>query len=67
MSGCEYCSGIEEFADSNEDNYVSGNPSVCILGNILSIKYDAYSCDSSFDREYRINYCPMCGEKLEGK
>ena len=64
MSRCEYCRGVEEFIDLNEDDYTTGAPSVCILDSRLSIGYDAYSCDSSFDREYKINYCPMCGEEL---
>lgn len=36
-------------------------------GNLLIIDYDAYSCDSSFTSKVRINYCPMCGEKLAEK
>lgn len=27
--------------------------------------YEAYSTDSSFELEVDINYCPMCGRKLE--
>lgn len=35
-----------------------------IVGNILHVDYDAYSCDSSFRNEIAIKYCPMCGKKL---
>ena len=34
-------------------------------GNVLTLDYDAYSCDSSFTVKLEINYCHMCGEKLE--
>jgi len=35
-----------------------------INGNSLELTYDAYSCDSSFDTSIHINYCPICGKKL---
>jgi hypothetical protein len=35
-----------------------------IYGRTLHVDYDAYSCDSSFNDEIAINFCPMCGRKL---
>lgn len=32
--------------------------------NLLTLKYDAYSGDSSFSETFEINYCPFCGERL---
>lgn len=36
-----------------------------IEGNKLVASYNAYSCDSSFNDEATINFCPMCGKKLD--
>lgn len=33
----------------------------------LIMSYDAYSIDSSFYEEVKINYCPICGESLKDK
>jgi hypothetical protein len=41
--------------------------SLTIEGNELIADYDAYSCDSSFNEKVTINFCPMCGKKLEPK
>lgn len=38
-----------------------------IVDNNLEIGYDAYSTDSSFGTEVKINYCMMCGKKLTQK
>ncbi|MEB9013980.1 hypothetical protein P4H82_27815 [Bacillus cereus] len=35
-----------------------------IEGNKLSLDYQAYSCDSSFEEGVKINFCPMCGKEL---
>lgn len=35
-----------------------------ITGRTLHVDYNAYSCDSSFNDEIAINFCPMCGKKL---
>lgn len=35
-----------------------------IVGKTLHIDYSAYSCDSSFNDEITINFCPMCGKRL---
>lgn len=36
-----------------------------ITDKTLHIDYNAYSCDSSFNDEIMINYCPFCGRKLK--
>jgi hypothetical protein len=54
---CNVCQGREDIGKHNLDIY--------IIKNILSIDYDAYSSDSSFEEELEINYCPICGRKLE--
>lgn len=38
-----------------------------ICGDKLCIDYNAYSTDSSFNDEIKINFCPMCGRKLSNK
>ncbi|ANY29302.1 hypothetical protein [Bacillus phage PK16] len=35
-----------------------------VVGNKLNLDYAAYSCDSSFEEDVKINFCPMCGQKL---
>lgn len=30
----------------------------------IYVNYSAYSNDSSFEEQIKINYCPMCGKKL---
>lgn len=42
--------------DEYENIYISSNK--------LEITYDAYSSDSSWFENIIINYCPMCGSKL---
>ena len=37
-----------------------------ILGSVLVIEYNAYSCDSSFVESVEIKFCPMCGRELGG-
>lgn len=54
---CPYCKGKcidSEYIDIRID---SNNKT-------MTIDYDAYSCDSSFNIDVKINYCPMCGRKL---
>ena len=64
---CEYCGDKKELIDFNEDDWrFGGSPEIKIIENRLNVNYDAYSGDSSFEREYEINYCPMCGKKLIG-
>lgn len=38
--------------------------SLTITGTTLNVDYNAYSADSSFYDEIAINFCPMCGRKL---
>lgn len=38
--------------------------SLKIIGETLSIYYNAYSCDSSFYDEIKIKFCPFCGRRL---
>ena len=65
---CEYCGDKKELIDFNEDDWrFGGSPEIKIIENRLNVNYDAYSGDSSFEREYEINYCPMCGKKLSDK
>ena len=66
MSKCEYCRGIEEFADFNGNENRTA-PIIYVLDNILSVVHYPYGSNSSFECEYKINYCPMCGEKLGGR
>jgi hypothetical protein len=35
-----------------------------IRGSALELDYSAYSVDSSFEDELKINYCPMCGRLI---
>ena len=62
---CEYCGDKKELVDFNDGDWrFGGSPEIKIIGSCLDVNYDAYSGDSSFEREYKINYCPMCGRKL---
>lgn len=62
---CEYCGDEKKLIDFDECDWRFGaSPEMRIIGNRLNAKYEAYSADSSFEREYEINYCPMCGRKL---
>ena len=63
---CKYCVGTEaitliEFKYGRDYEILDLN----IRNNKLIANYDAYSCDSSFDANAHINFCPMCGQKLE--
>ncbi len=51
---CEKDIGFEDFSLYVEDDE-------------LVADYNAYSCDSSFNERVKINYCPMCGEKLNNR
>jgi len=35
-----------------------------IRGDMLVIEYCAYSADSDFEENIKINYCPFCGRNL---
>jgi hypothetical protein len=55
---CKYCEKGERLDTEFSSLRVE------IIGSTLEIGYDAYSTDSSFSTEIDINYCMMCGEKL---
>lgn len=55
---CNFCDNAERFITEWDCLRVQ------IVGGVLEIGYDAYSCDSSFSTEVVINYCPICGYKL---
>ena len=56
---CNFC---EKFENENLPiDYIKAR----IQGKTLTIGYDAYSTDSSFDAEMLIEFCPMCGSKLK--
>lgn len=38
-----------------------------IIKDTLEFNYNAYSVDSSFNDEIKINFCPMCGSILNKK
>lgn len=68
---CEYCERrtcnkkIEDVDNDKEDEM-----DVCILGNVpmLKVELDAEDNDGYKATDFfMINYCPMCGRKLEGK
>ena len=52
---CKYCEKSEDLGIE----YLSAS----INGNVLTIGYDAYSCDSSFSIDWQIIFCPYCGHK----
>lgn len=61
---CEFCNGkVNEI--KSYDGYSTVHLDTQIKGRTLNVEYDAYSVDSSFDGDFHINYCPMCGRKLE--
>jgi hypothetical protein len=81
-SNCKYCNpGVKTirlatgkrkspYIDKEIEDYFNfgqGGLEMTIVKNILKIGYDAYSCDSSFDEELEINYCPFCGRNLKNK
>jgi len=68
---CEFCDNKDKKGKSipNECLSFDCGTSLCVSinGNQLMISYDAYSCDSSFDTDTTINFCPMCGRNLNKK
>lgn len=54
---CRYCTKQEEI----ESDWLD----ITIEGDELRLYYDAYSSDSSFEEVLWVQYCPMCGKKLE--
>lgn len=67
---CRYCKEI----DFSKDQLVHGKLDTGLLdmactamihGNELHISVDDAACNELFYKKIKINYCPMCGEKLE--
>lgn len=56
---CNFCDKLEN--ENLPIDYVKAK----IQGKKLTIGYDAYSTDSSFDAELFIEFCPMCGSRLK--
>ena len=56
---CHFCNNID-----NSDFSPMSSLSLIINGESLNISYSAYSCDSSFEEDFKISYCPICGNKL---
>ncbi len=56
MSGCAFCEGhkrfVEESINQSKETYM-----------VISAKF-CYGEDSKF---LKINYCPLCGRKLNGE
>ena len=54
---CDFC--------KNEKRIYDDFVKMKIKGDKLTIDYDAYSTDSSFETEVEIKYCMFCGTKLK--
>lgn len=68
---CDFCSrkmpkdwGRITSEKAFENESLASSLDAIIKDGILILDYDAYSCDSSFNEEIKINFCPMCGKKL---
>lgn len=60
---CKYCSEkyTEPLMDGdNDDNHLETYFELSILGNEIILRGDVWGC-------VKINYCPICGRKLEDK
>lgn len=55
------------YAEIVEHSSFSETCDLRIYGDKLCIDYNAYSTDSSFNDEIKINFCPICGRKLPDK
>lgn len=66
---CEYCSEKKKIRLKGID-FISGfseeYEGLHILNNTLTVEGDVGGNDGNyyFEFDYKINYCPMCGEKL---
>lgn len=61
---CKYCNGNEEtimYTSDGNSIYIGKGQYGDNSGNICLINSDSYK-----GNEVKINYCPMCGKKLEG-
>ncbi len=59
---CNFCKPKEEIKKKESLSLIL---EMILVDKDLKLTYDAYSCDSSFQEYIEINYCPMCGKKLE--
>lgn len=70
---CEYCD-VKNIYESSEYYFAKDfDGNTCTTVNICRFMNDdkpyllfvGYDDVTFFEDEYRINYCPMCGEKLD--
>lgn len=75
---CKYCEGKEDISDKVYKDGSKYSDSICgvriykseIYGNVLEVTPVKYENGKKYNythHDFNINYCPMCGEKLEGK
>lgn len=63
MENCKYCKKIKPSTLTNKNNLEE--LSIKIEGTVLKIHYEAFwDVRDEFHDEIEINYCPMCGRKL---
>ncbi|MFQ9298670.1 MAG: hypothetical protein ACLR4X_09695 [Clostridia bacterium] len=55
--GCEFCKGKKEFT-------LKKGLDIGLSNNKLDFYFAACAC-GYFEDDFKINYCPMCGKKLE--
>ena len=66
---CDYCEKEKKLRSIDWEHYKFEEDFITISGNTLHIEALA-ACgweNGIAEEEYRINYCPMCGRKLEAK
>lgn len=62
---CEYCSGERSIMNLVVETFKKENVFFNIIGNwIYLIRKDG---TININTRWRINYCPMCGTRLEDK
>lgn len=66
---CDFCKGDKLLMSRNEHLSYKGDfyagIEACIDGDILSIDAVADTYEPNFtEEEIKINFCPMCGQKL---
>lgn len=67
---CEYCEKGKKFIDIWDDEYsFFGTDCTNIKGNIFHVEAEtaAGEINADIELDYKINYCPMCGRKLEAE
>lgn len=53
-----------EWTSNDEEGFSIMDTELDVEKKKLMFFYNAYSCDSSFSSELKIEYCPFCGRKL---